>query len=269
MDDERRRAAARLRHVLVVHPRAAVRRDSDAGRFRVRRLGDAGRPVPGPDDDRDAARRLADRAPREAASARSCRCSPGILLDGRVVPAARLRAERALGDLRRGRAARQRHRACVRGDGEPDHRERRAGADRRRDRDEHRHTNGRRRLRRRGGRVAARRHSRGERVPDRARLHRGLRPLRRRPDARRRGRVRDPAAAAGGDVRRGTWSAISPSRPDARRFSSARSRQSPGMACTRRRICRATSRTRRRSSACRRSSRRASHARRSAARRSA
>ena len=84
-----------------------------------------------------------------------------------------------VGDLRRHAPARHRDRARLRGDGEPDHRERRPRRDGRRDRHEHRDADDRRRLRRRGDRVAARGDDRPwRRLSDRARLHRGVRVLR-------------------------------------------------------------------------------------------
>ena len=64
--------------------------------FRVRRLGDPGRLVPRPDDDRHAARRLADRAPREAArfqAAAAGRHSPGGLVFVLLAVARDARAE--------------------------------------------------------------------------------------------------------------------------------------------------------------------------------
>jgi MFS family permease len=111
------------------------------------------------------------------------------------------RARRALGDLSRGGAPRQRHRPRLRRHGEPDHRERRPGADGCRDRHEHRHPHRRRRLRRRRDRVVARGHDRRERVSDRARLHPGVRPVRGRARARRGRGPRDPAAPSGRGVR--------------------------------------------------------------------
>ena len=80
LDDERGRAAARLRDVLVVHPDPAIRRDAETGRLRLRLLGDAGGALPRADDARAAHRRRADGPAREAlrveaAAARGRRCS--------------------------------------------------------------------------------------------------------------------------------------------------------------------------------------------------
>ena len=147
-----------------------VRPGADQHRLRLRRLGDGRRPVPAPGDDRDHGRRpdgrgaraphrLARRADRRDACSRSPRYALLVA-----------RPQRRGGRLRRRRPARHRDRACVLGDGQPDRRERAAGADRRRDRDERRHPDARRGLRRAAGGDAARGQPRRRRDPDRPRL---------------------------------------------------------------------------------------------------
>ena len=125
LDDERRRAAARLRHVLVVHPRCRSTSRRPSARVRLRRVGHAGGPVPRADDARDAASSARRPGGSRGSSARSRRCSRAAS-SPRVVRPARRSRERA-GRSTSPRPPRQRDRPGVRGDGEPDHRERRAG----------------------------------------------------------------------------------------------------------------------------------------------
>ena len=92
---------------------------------------------------------------------------------------------------------RRRHLLRVRVDGEPHREPGRPERGRRRDRDQHDHADGRRRVRRRRrDRAADRRHDRRLEHPDRARLHRGVHDLDRHLPARAARRAVDPAPPA-------------------------------------------------------------------------
>ena len=80
LDDEPRRAPVRLRHVLVVHPRAAVRRAVEVDRLRLRRQCHAGGPLPGSRDRSGCSWPGRSRAVSRARSAPRCRCSCGSLV---------------------------------------------------------------------------------------------------------------------------------------------------------------------------------------------
>ena len=145
LDRQRRGVPGRRGHVQLVHPHPAVRRDAGVRGLRLRVERHRGGAVPAARDARDAVRQPAggthDQPLRRAPAARA-----RIAGDGPRVRVPRAGARRAVGVLRRRRAARHRHRPGLRVAREPHRRGRAPGPDGRRDRHEHRDAD-RRRLR--------------------------------------------------------------------------------------------------------------------------